>query len=639
VILSALISLDWTVDRFALLFLDRTLLPIVQVASKSLLLLKAGRTAGRLLELQVDIAVYEFLSILALFLVPACTGVALLRYRLYDVDPVSNRNMYGLSSVISGLSWPRILIAGAIVGFLPFAFIYLTIYAYVVFSPAFGRGNVDLEQLRRVATFVSGLGARAFFLTIAILVAWRVARKVEDRTILHGTLVGVAAAVIYQATMFFLHPPLPLDEVLIYLALGILGGWIGGVAGRATLAGSVYRASQQIGKVDDPAAVAAAIGEHLGGLGLHGVALWRVTSREDRYADKTGDSPPREFVHWGSWTPRGEDAWLPGTHLNEEAIPTFSRLGERPLAVLQTEALPAAERVTWECRGIRSAFLMPLLAPDETLTGLLMVTFREKRRLSRSAGRAYLTVGAQAALALDNMRLVEEARRAGQQAGVLIERQRLAREIHDTLAQGFISVITNLTAAEIAGPPDAAGTPSSRHLQEAHRTARESLAEARLLVWALRPEQLDRSSLPETLDEVAKEWSEKTGVEAHVLATGTPRSLLPEIEIALLKATQETLANVRKHARATKVNITLSYMDDRVVLDVLDDGVGFGFDRLKTSVGPHDAGGFGLVALRERVEHLGGKLVVESTPGEGTAVMVELPLSADGPKTQETEAQ
>jgi signal transduction histidine kinase len=637
VILSALISLDWTVDRFALLFLGKTVLPIVQVASKSLLL-KGSPTAGRLLELQVDSGVYEFLAVLSLFMVPACTGVALLRYRLYDVDYVSGRSMHVLASGISRLSWSRIFIGGAIVGFVTFAFMYLTIYAYVVSSPAFGQGHVDLEQRRELANFVSGLGARTFFLAITILVTWRVARKVNDRAIVHGTLVGVIAAVIYQAIMYFLHPPLPLDEMPIYLALGILGGWLGGVAGRTTLAGSVYRASQQIGKADNPAAVAAAIGEHLGGLGLHGAVLWRVTSREDRHGGKTGDRPPREFVHWGSWTLRDEDAWAPETRLGAEAIPTFSRIGERPSAVVQTAALPAAEQAAWEHKGIRSAFLMPLLTPDGTWTGLLMLTFRERRRFSRRAGRAYLTVGAQAALALENMRLVEEARRAGRRAGVLIERQRLAREIHDTLAQGFISVITNLTAAEVARHPDAVDTAPTRHLQEARRTARESLAAARRLVWALRPPR-DRRSLSETLKELTKEWSEKTGVEARAVVTGTPHSHLPEIEIALLRATQETLANVSKHARATMVNITLSYMDDRVVLDVLDDGVGFGPDRLKNSVGSHDAGGFGLVALRERVEHLGGTLVVESTPGEGTTIVVELPLGAGGPKTEEPEAQ
>lgn len=634
ILVSAVISLDRVVDRFVLLFLRETFMPVVQIAKELRLLVSEEGAASRLSELKVDNAAFEFLAILALFLVPTFTGIAILKHRLYGLTPTVNRSMRGVARVISILNWRRILFTGAIVGPLPFVFIYLAIYAYVVFYSAFGQGKFDHEQLGGVANFVSGLGARAFFLTITILAAWRVARKVEDRGTVHGILVGVVAATVYQATMFFLHPPLLLDEVLTYLSLGISGGWLGGIAGRAALSSRVYRASQQIGKAEDPAAVAAAIGEHLGGLGLHGVTLWQAISGEGGHGEKAGDRSPPEFVCWGSWTPQGEDAWPPRTRLDAAAIPALARLKERPSAVLRTATLPQAERAAWENRGIRSAFLMPLLASDETWTGLLAVTFRERRRFSRSTGRAYLTVGTQAALALENMRLVEKARRAGRQAGVLIERQRLAREIHDTLAQGFISVITNLTAAEAERHLDAADTASSRHLEEARRTARASLAETRRLVWALRPEPLDRRSLSEALGELAKEWSEETGVEAHAVTTGTPRPLLPEIEIALLRAAQEALANVRKHARATKVNVTLSYMDDVVVLDVLDDGSGFDPARLKSSMEFHDAGGFGLVAMRERVEQLGGTLTVESTPGEGTTIVVELPLGVDGPRDQ-----
>jgi hypothetical protein len=185
-VVSILISLDWTVDRFVLLFLGNTILATAQVARQFLLLVEVDKTAGRLLELQVDSTIFEFLALFALFLVPICTGAAILKYGLYDVAPVVNRSMRGLASVISGLSWPRILLAGAIVGFLPFAFIYLAIYAYVVFYPALGQGDVDREQLGGVATFVSGLGTRAFFQATTILVAWRVARKVEDRATVHG---------------------------------------------------------------------------------------------------------------------------------------------------------------------------------------------------------------------------------------------------------------------------------------------------------------------------------------------------------------------------------------------------------------------------------------------------------------------
>src|SRR3712207_9456994 len=118
------------------------------------------------------------------------------------------------------------------------------------------------------------------------------------------------------------------------------------------------------------------------------------------------------------------------------------------------------------------------------------------------------------------MRLVERARWAGRRAGILVERQRLAREIHDTLAQGFTSIIMSLTAAQMARPGTAQAAPA-RHLEEALRTARESLAEARRLVWALRPESLDRHSLPEALGRLPKVWSEETGVRSEERRVGT----------------------------------------------------------------------------------------------------------------------
>jgi signal transduction histidine kinase len=225
---------------------------------------------------------------------------------------------------------------------------------------------------------------------------------------------------------------------------------------------------------------------------------------------------------------------------------------------------------------------------------------------------------------------VDEASIAGRQTGILVERQRMAHEIHDTLAQGFASVIMSLSAAEMSRGARDSHDEWSRHLQEARRTARESLTEARRLVWALRPESLDRRSLPEALEMLAREWTGDTGIETHVTSSGAACPLRPEAEVALLRAAQESLTNVRKHARARSVNITLSYIGDCVVLDVHDDGVGF--DTLlpgRVLLGAQDTGGFGLKAMRERIERLGGTLHVESAPGEGSTIVAELPLAAD----------
>ncbi len=214
--------------------------------------------------------------------------------------------------------------------------------------------------------------------------------------------------------------------------------------------------------------------------------------------------------------------------------------------------------------------------------------------------------------------LAAEERRAG----MLEERSRLAREIHDTLAQGFISIVTHLEVAEEELPP---GTkPVEHHIERAKRAARDNLVEARRLVAALRPEILETSSLPEALERVSTRWSEETGISANVETIGDYEHLPQELQVTLLRVTQEALSNVRKHAGARQAMLTLSYLEDLVALDVQDDGAGF--DPNTTTNGSE--GGFGLQVMRERVEQLGGRLLVESTPGEGTTLAVQVPLEA-----------
>jgi len=208
------------------------------------------------------------------------------------------------------------------------------------------------------------------------------------------------------------------------------------------------------------------------------------------------------------------------------------------------------------------------------------------------------------------------------EAGVLDERQRMARELHDTLAQGLTGIITQLEAAEHAGD---AVPERRRHLAAAQRVARDSLTEARRALQAMRPEALDRARLPEALADVAGRWTELTGVAAEVTTTGDPRPMRPEIEVALLRTAQEALANVERHAAASRVGLTLSYMGDLVTLDVRDDGVGF------VPMPPNgNGGGFGLVAMRQRVQGLAGTLEIESEPGGGTAVSVSVPAIPSG---------
>jgi signal transduction histidine kinase len=210
------------------------------------------------------------------------------------------------------------------------------------------------------------------------------------------------------------------------------------------------------------------------------------------------------------------------------------------------------------------------------------------------------------------------------EAGIQDERQRMAREIHDTLAQGLIGIVTQLQAAEQAGD-DPAGW--RRHFAAATGLARESLSEARRSVHALRPEPLQTARLSEALADVAGRWSALHGIAVQVTTTGTARPMEAEAEVALLRTAQEALANVAKHARASRVGVTLSYMEDEVALDVRDDGKGFEPAGLGRSSG---GGGFGLVAMRQRIEGLSGTLQVESEPGVGTAISARVPAASAG---------
>jgi signal transduction histidine kinase len=220
-----------------------------------------------------------------------------------------------------------------------------------------------------------------------------------------------------------------------------------------------------------------------------------------------------------------------------------------------------------------------------------------------------------AAAMAENEALQAQLVASARDAGVHDERERLAREIHDTIAQGLAGIVAQLQAAR-------AGTDRERHLDTAAELARSTLVEARRSVQALRPEPLVASRLPDALADVASRWSDVSGVAAAVTTTGTARQLHPEVEIALLRTGQEALANVGKHAAASRVGVTLSYMEDVVTLDVRDDGIGFDPDCVEEAL---DGSGFGLTGMRQRVARVAGRLEIESAPGEGTAVSATVP--------------
>ena len=225
---------------------------------------------------------------------------------------------------------------------------------------------------------------------------------------------------------------------------------------------------------------------------------------------------------------------------------------------------------------------------------------------------------------------LEAAREAGEERArslrlreiaVLEERNRLAREIHDTLAQGLTAMVLQLEAAEdtLADDPQQARSLVLR----ARQLARDSLQEARRSVWNLRPQALELGGLASGLAGLARHL-EEAGIAVELrVADLEPPSLVAE---ALYRIAQEALANVRRHSRATRAELSLVAREGGVELRVVDDGRGF------TGNAPlHPAGGFGVWAMRERARVAGGRLDVTSAPGAGTTVVAWLPLEGGDP--------
>lgn len=243
----------------------------------------------------------------------------------------------------------------------------------------------------------------------------------------------------------------------------------------------------------------------------------------------------------------------------------------------------------------------------------------------------FLEAENQRVVADDLRRTRAELAKTQHDAGVLAERERLAREIHDTLAQGFSSIVLmGRSAGKALDEGDVKA--ANERLRIVQDTASANLAEARSFVRDLRPPALEESNLVDTL----RRLCEKTETEAAARGTalrcrfelvGTPLDLPNTYQTTLLRAAQASLANVWAHARASAVVVTLSFLGSEVTLDIFDDGVGFEPSKAAGNA-RGDGTGVGLQGLRERLATLEGSLDIESAPGEGTVVALRVPLPA-----------
>jgi signal transduction histidine kinase len=271
---------------------------------------------------------------------------------------------------------------------------------------------------------------------------------------------------------------------------------------------------------------------------------------------------------------------------------------------------------------ISASFWISLFWTTAALTSLLSRGLQRSVQQSRAQAQALSELSAQLEerVVAQTDKLLSQEREAAR----LEERTRVARDIHDTLAQGLTGVVVQLGAAQRAlamAPAEA-----DQHLELARRMARESLAEARRSIWNLRAPLSQNAGLGEALQ----------GLSDHPLASGITVSfeqrgavwpLAANVESALLRVGQEALANVSRHSDARSASIVLEYAETSVRLCVGDDGVGFDAELLAaqtTTASPW--GGFGLIGMRERIQAFGGTLTLRNDPG--AQVMVEIPRSS-----------
>ena len=266
-------------------------------------------------------------------------------------------------------------------------------------------------------------------------------------------------------------------------------------------------------------------------------------------------------------------------------------------------------------QNVKSLLCVPLLFRGEVV-GTLIIREAGRNQFTSQEVRLARALASHASLALHLIRLAEE----GQNAAILKERNRVAREIHDSLGQGLTGIIVQLEAAEdvLAENHQLA----MKHLKQAGSLARESLAEAHRSVWALRPHSLEGADIVAALQHLCNEMTVGKQVKVELSLSGTPRPLAPEAELHLLRMAQEALTNALKHGRATSVSLKLTFGTAAVQLSVQDNGRGF-----KKPYGEPN-GGFGKVSLLERAEQIGAKVAVRSRPGFGTVVDVRVPASA-----------
>lgn len=344
-------------------------------------------------------------------------------------------------------------------------------------------------------------------------------------------------------------------------------------------------------------------------LGAHSASVWRRNETNGLVGFEFAYEGGR-FVTKADSLIAGRALWLPMD--DSWPWPKPLRSGEHCYLADIREVPPFPLRDRLVAMGVITVLMVPMLLAGR-LEGAIAVRFLHQRALRPEEIDFAKTLANQAVLAMQLARLSAQSR----DAAVLAERNRMARDIHDTLAQGFTGVIVQLEAAE-----DARSRGLSReadeHAARARDLARGSLGEARRSVQALRPQALEESDLCEALDSLFTKTTAGTNVRAEFVVSGVPKSLPPDWEDDLLHIGQEALTNALRHASAKRFTAQVTFASDMVRMDLRDDGEGFDLSA--------KSDGFGLLGMRDRVARMGGQLTIQSAPGEGTGVSIAIPI-------------
>ena len=320
---------------------------------------------------------------------------------------------------------------------------------------------------------------------------------------------------------------------------------------------------------------------------------------------------------------------IPATESHHPAVLKPPPIGGRPVSTFPTghaetyvlsdavSGMPEANRAYINSLGVHTLLTVPMVLGKETV-GWMCVRSSKSDPVELE-GKIFLAeaLAGQATLAVQMARLTEQAR----QAAILEERNRIARDIHDTLAQGFTGVVVNLEAANRTLKKSNVDV-ALEHIEHARGLAQAGLAEARLSVRALRPEALQQADLAHALQTLLRRFEASGTLSARFHSVGETIPLPADVENEMLRIAQECMTNVLKHAAAQQVEIRLTFGADTVSLSISDDGTGF------DPRAHHD--GFGLVGMRERAERIGARLLVSSRPEQGTRVETVIPKGSLG---------